>query len=104
VPHATPIKIPELEFTQLHAAAQWLCPADRNQFLAAVASELAGRELGEGATARAIARAFKAFYRPIEVPDEPQQLRKLTYGSNKLAAKYDTREAHRQRRQRSDAR
>jgi hypothetical protein len=103
VPHAIPIKIPEREFSQLHAAAQWLCPADRDQFWAAIAAELAGREIGEGAIARAVAKAFKAFYRPIEVPEEPQQLRKLTYGANKLAAHFDHIEANRQRRQRADA-
>jgi hypothetical protein len=54
--------------------------------------------------ARAVYAAFAAYYRPIEVPEEPNQLRKLSYGSNKLAAKYDALEANRQRRQRADAR
>ena len=55
-------------------------------------------ELGEGAVARSIAGAFRAFYRPIEVPDEPQQLRKLDFGSRKLEAHYDALEANRVRR------
>jgi hypothetical protein len=57
-----------------------------------------------GSVARAVYAAFAAYYRPIEVPEEPNQLRKLSYGSNKLAAKYDALEANRQRRQRADAR
>ena len=99
------IPVSETQFLQISAAAQWLCPPDRDQFWAAVAAELAGYEtIGEGTVARVIAKAFKAFYRPIEVPEEPQLLRKLTYGSNKLEAKLDALEAHRVRRQRADAR
>ena len=97
------IPVSETQFLQISAAAQWLCPPDRDQFLAAVAAELAGCEtVGEGTIARVIANAFKAFYRPVEVSEEPQQLRKLTCGSNKLGAKYDA--IDRARRQRSDAR
>jgi hypothetical protein len=104
MPHATLIPIPEHQFLQLLNAADWLCPGDREQFLDATAHALAGQEIGPGSVARAIRQAFWAFYKPIEVPEEPQQLRKLSYGSNKLAAKYDAIEAGRQRRQRSDAR
>jgi hypothetical protein len=102
VSHAI-LEIPEPEYQQLHAAAQWLCAGDREQFLSAVAEALAGQAIGPGSTCRAIALAFRAFYRPIEVPDEPQHYRKLACGK-KLEAKYDAIEAHRQRRQRSDAR
>jgi hypothetical protein len=106
VAHAIPVS--ETQFLQISAAAQWLCPPDRDQFWATVAAELAGCEtIGEGTIARVIAKAFKAFYRPIE-PEEPQQLRKLTYGERKLEKKFDEifdgDGAPRGRRQRSDAR
>ena len=108
MPHAIPIKIPEPEYLQLHAASQWLCAGDRDQFLSAVAEALAGQAIGPGSTGRAIALAFRAFYRPIEVPDEPQLLRKLTYGERKLEKKFeeifDGNGVPRGRRQRSDAR
>jgi hypothetical protein len=104
VPHATPIKIPEPEFLQICAASVWLCPPDRDAFWSAVVTALDDREVGPGSVARAVYAAFAAYYKPIEVPDEPRLLRKVTYGSNKLAAKYDAIEANRQRRQRVDAR
>jgi hypothetical protein len=94
------IPVSEQQFLQISKAASWLCPADRDQFVAAVASELSGREVGEGVVARAISKAFRAFYRPIEIEEPPQQLRKLTYGANKLEEKYAALEANRQRRQR----
>jgi hypothetical protein len=98
VPHATPIKIPEPEFSQLHAAAQWLCAADRDLFLAAVADALAGQAIGPGSTCRAIALAFRTFYRPIEVGDhEANPLRKISYGGRKLEKQYDALEANRKR-------
>jgi hypothetical protein len=104
VPHAIPIQIPEREYLQLHAASQWLCVGDRDQFLCAVADALAGQAIGPGSTCRAITQAFKAFYQPIEVPEEPRQLRKLECGERRYEAKLDVLEAHRTRRQRSDAR
>ena len=101
--HAIPVS--ETQYLQISAAAQWLCPPDRDQFWAAVAAALAGCEVDEGAIARAVRSAFSAYYKPIAVEEpRPHQLRKLTYGSNKLAAKYDAIEANRQRRQRVDAR
>jgi hypothetical protein len=103
VPHAIPIKIPEPEYLQLHAASQWLCSGDRDQFLSAVVDALDGQAIGPGSTCRAIAFAFRAFYRPIEVEEPPEPLRKLVRGSNKLEAKYAALEANRQRRQRVDA-
>jgi hypothetical protein len=108
VHRASSIPISEHQFLSIAAAASWLCPSDRDHFWAAVAAELAGREIGEGAIARAIRRAFRIFYKPIEVPDEPHQLRKLTYGERKLEKKFeeilDGNGAPRGRRQRSDAR
>jgi hypothetical protein len=97
------IPVSESQFLQISAAAQWLCPLDRDQFLAAVADALRGRTIDEGDVARAIRSAFRTFYRPIEV-EKPRQLDKLSRGSNKLEAHYDRLEANRQRRQRVDTR
>jgi hypothetical protein len=104
MPSASPLLVPETSYLQIANAAAWICPADRDQFWAAVAAELNGREIDEGDVARAIRLAFRIFYKPIEVDDEPQQLRKLTYGSNKLEARLDQLETYRQRRQRVDTR
>ncbi len=101
---ATAIPIPETEFLQLCAASTWLCPADRDQFFAAIADALAGHEIGPGSTGRAICAAFEKFYQPIDVPDEPKPLRKLEVGTNKLGTLYDLHEARRMRRLRVDAR
>ena len=104
MPHAIPIKIPEPEFLQICAASVWLCPPDRDAFWSAVVAALDDHEVGPGSVARAVHAAFAAYYRPIEVPEEPQQLRKLTYGARKLEKRYDALELHRVRRQRVDAR
>jgi hypothetical protein len=53
-----------MQFLKIEAAANWLCPADRDQFWAAVAEELRGHELGDGAVTRSIAAAFRRFFRP----------------------------------------
>ena len=98
--HATPIKIPERPYLQICSASTWLCGLDRDAFWLQVRDELAALpELGEGVIARSIAGAFKLFYRPIEVPEEPQQLRN-SFRIRKLEAKYDEIEAHRVRRPR----
>jgi hypothetical protein len=100
-----PLKIPEGSYLMVCLAATWLCPTDRDAFWLQVRNELAAQpELGEGVIARAIASAFQVFYRPIEVPDEPNLLGKITRGSNRYAAKLDAIEARRTRRERSDAR
>ena len=61
-----PLAIPVSEgsFFQICAAVQWLSEPDRGPFLQALADELEGHEIGDGAVARAVGRAFKAFYRP----------------------------------------
>jgi hypothetical protein len=99
-----PLRIPEGSYLLVCSAATWLCPADRDAFWLQVRNELAVLpELGEGVIARAIAGAFRVFYRPIDI-EEPQQLRKLDYGSRRPEAKLDAQEANRTRRQRRDAR
>jgi hypothetical protein len=55
------------------SAAAMLPPADRENFLAAVARELAGHEVGPGAEHRAVAVAFRAFFKPPEIPQVPSR-------------------------------
>jgi hypothetical protein len=61
-----PLAIPVSEgsYFQICAAVQWLCEPDREPFLQALVDELKGHEIGDGIVARAVRRAFKAFYRP----------------------------------------
>jgi hypothetical protein len=61
-----PLAIPVSEgsYFQICAAVQWLSEPDRQSFLNAIADELEGHEIGDGIVARALGRAFKAFYRP----------------------------------------
>jgi hypothetical protein len=66
MPSAIPLS--EVQFLKIEHAAQWLCPADRNAFWAAVAEELAGHELGDGLVTRAITKAFRQFYKPLQLP------------------------------------
>ena len=79
MPAATSRKITEPWTTEIETAAAWLCPADRDQFRAAVAAELGDRELGPGNVSRAIRAAFRAFYRPLQIdhqePMSPTRLR-----------------------------
>jgi hypothetical protein len=65
MPSAIPVS--EVQFLKIEHAAQWLCPADRDQFWAAVAEQLAGHELGDGLVTRAIAKAFARFYWPLQL-------------------------------------
>ena len=61
--HAIPD--PQSQFLQICSAASWLCPPDRDQFWAAVAADLAGREIGEGVITRAVYAAFQVVhYKP----------------------------------------
>jgi hypothetical protein len=68
------IPLSEGQFLKIENAAQWLCPADRDQFMAAVAAELQGCELGDGVVSRAVNLAFRQFYRPLKLP-EPSGVR-----------------------------
>jgi hypothetical protein len=78
MPHATPILVSEAQFARICATANWLPPPDRQPFLLAVVRALDG-EVDEGSLARAIRVAFRAYFRPPEIPHEPQQLKKIDY-------------------------
>lgn len=58
------ILVSEGSYFQICAAVQWLSEPDRQPFLNTIAIELEGYEIGDGVVARALGRAFKAFYRP----------------------------------------
>ena len=66
------ISVTEGQFLKIEHASAWLCPADRDQFFAAVADELRGRELDDGLVTRSICTAFKKFYRPIQLNEAPR--------------------------------
>ena len=66
------IPISESQYLKIAAAAQWLAPSDRDQFWQAIAEDLAGHELADGLVTRAITKAFKEFYRPIQLNEAPR--------------------------------
>jgi hypothetical protein len=68
-----PITLSDRQSTAVTSAAAALPPADRDQFLEAVARQLAGREVGDGAVARAVRTAFAAYWKPPEVPHTPSR-------------------------------
>jgi hypothetical protein len=65
-----PIRITDGQYLAIWNAAAALCPADRDQFVTAVAAELQGRPIGDGAVGRAIREAQVRFAHP-EPPDVP---------------------------------
>jgi hypothetical protein len=102
VPHAIPVS--ETQYLQISAAAQWLCPPDRDQFWSLIAAELQQiPEPGEGVVCRVIRSAFLRLFRGFDVPDEPNLLGKLDHGQ-RFEKKLDAIENRRTRRERSDAR
>jgi hypothetical protein len=68
-----PITLSEHQSIAVTRAAAVLPPADRDQFYAAVAHQLAGCELGDGAVHRAVAAAFRTLWQPPEVPHTPSR-------------------------------
>jgi hypothetical protein len=68
-----PICLSDRQSLAVTNAAAALCPSDRDPFLEAVARQLAGQELGDGAVHRAVAVAFQAFWKPPEVPHTPSR-------------------------------
>jgi hypothetical protein len=82
MPAATTRKISEPWTWQIESPATWLCPADRDQFRAAVAAELGDH------VARAIRAAFRTFYRPLQISNPTVGgSSKLTAGKPILASK-----------------
>jgi len=63
----SPIRLTDSELSTVMRAAGALNLADRDSFLRAVATELAGREIGDGSVARVCAEAQKRFFRPPEI-------------------------------------
>jgi hypothetical protein len=67
-----PISVSEDQYLAVVRAAAVLHPADREQFVASVAHELAGKPVvGDGVVGRAIAGAFRTFFHPPEEAAHP---------------------------------
>jgi hypothetical protein len=58
------IRVSELQYLAIFNAACALCPADRDQFVAAVARELVGQPVGDGSVGRAIRAVQVRFAHP----------------------------------------
>ena len=63
-----PIRLSDRQSTAVASAAAALSAPDRDAFHQAVARQLAGREVGDGAVGRAIATAFQLYFKPPELP------------------------------------
>jgi len=63
----SPIRLTDDQLSTVMRAAGALNVYDRDDFLRAVATELAGRELGDGIVGRVCAEAQKRFFRPPEI-------------------------------------
>ena len=68
-----PIRLSDRQSLAVDNAALALPLADRDAFYQAVAAQLAGREIGDGIVARAVAVAFRAFWKPPEIPQTPSR-------------------------------
>ena len=62
-----PIELSDAQALQIANAACALPAADRDQFYQAVARQLDGREIGDGAVHRAVAIAFSAYWHPPDI-------------------------------------
>jgi hypothetical protein len=67
------ILLSDRQSTAVASAAAALPADDRDGFYQAVAHQLTGREVGDGAVGRAIATAFQAFFKPPETPHTPSR-------------------------------
>ena len=65
------IPISEIQWLQIANAAEALRPPDREPFVAHIVRELEGKPIGEGTVARALAKSFKAFFIPPDLPRLP---------------------------------
>ena len=68
-----PIRLSDRQSLAVDNAALALPLADRDGFYQAVAAQLAGHEIGDGAVHRAVAAAFRTFWRPPELPHTPSR-------------------------------
>ena len=68
-----PISLSDNQSLAVDNAALALPAADRDGFYQAVARELAGREIGDGAVHRAVAAAFLTFWKPPDIPHTPSR-------------------------------
>ena len=68
-----PIRLSDNQSLAVDNAALALPLADRDGFRQAVADQLAGHEIGDGIVARAVAAAFRTFWRPPELPHTPSR-------------------------------
>ena len=66
-----PIRLSDNQSLAVDNAALALPAADRDGFRQAVADQLAGHEIGDGAVHRAVAAAFRTFWRPPEMGHTP---------------------------------
>jgi hypothetical protein len=67
------IQLTDRQSLAVTSAAAVLPPADRDQFYQAVAHQLAGHEVGDGAVHRAVRTAFEALWRPPEMAHTPSR-------------------------------
>jgi hypothetical protein len=72
------IQLTDRQSLAVTTAAAALPAADRPAFYDAVAHQLAGREIGDGAVHRAVAAAFQAFWKPPEMPHTPSRWERAT--------------------------
>jgi len=66
-----PLALSDSQLETVMRAAGVLNIYDRDEFLRAVAHELAGRELGDGIVGRVCAELQKRFWRPLEIDGKP---------------------------------
>ena len=66
-----PLALSDSQLDAVMRAASVLNIYDRDEFLRAVAHELAGRELGDGIVGRVCAELQKRFWRPPEIDGKP---------------------------------
>ena len=69
------ILITDQQYLAIANAAAALCPADRDQFIAAVARELAGQSIGDGTVGRAIRNVQPRFSHPEPENGPPRRWR-----------------------------
>jgi hypothetical protein len=74
-----PISLSDEQLSAVMSAAAPLAPADRDEFLRALAHALRNepQPLGDGTVAKAIRHVVRPFFRPPEIPREMVQHRRV---------------------------